>query len=84
MTFTGYEHETLRDARRHDWDDLLDVTDLLVDGPHVAARPDRERPWVGSTNQRFHFLTPRYRHLEAQLGFRTGWRSGSAPTVPSG
>jgi anaerobic ribonucleoside-triphosphate reductase activating protein len=67
MTFTGHELEHLRAARRPDWDALLDATDLLVDGPYMRERPDRRRPWVGSTNQRFHFLTPRYAHLACEL-----------------
>jgi anaerobic ribonucleoside-triphosphate reductase activating protein len=39
---------------------LLAATDVLVDGPFDAARPDVDRRWAGSTNQRFHYLTPRY------------------------
>ncbi len=66
-TFTGYTLEALRRARRADYDALLAITDLLVDGPFVQQRLDLGRPWVGSSNQRFHFLTDRYRHLEAEL-----------------
>jgi anaerobic ribonucleoside-triphosphate reductase activating protein len=60
MTFTGYEREALEAGDRPGWSDLLAVTDLLVDGPYDWRRPDTARPWVGSTNQRFHFLTDRY------------------------
>jgi anaerobic ribonucleoside-triphosphate reductase activating protein len=67
MTFSGYEYETLVTSSRSGWRDLLAVTDLLVDGPYVKSLPDHRRPWVGSTNQRFHFLTPRYRHLARML-----------------
>lgn len=68
MTFTGYEYEHLAgpDAPAGA-KDLLADTDLLVTGPYLAEAPDRVRPWVGSTNQRFHFLTPRYSHLRDQL-----------------
>ena len=66
MTFTGYTLEQLR--RRPDAALLLAHTDLLVDGPYRAGLPDNVRPWVGSTNQRFHFLTERYRRLESELG----------------
>jgi len=31
-----------------------------VDGPYVRELPDDRRRWIGSTNQRIHFLTPRY------------------------
>lgn len=67
LTFSGYTVEKIRRARRADWDALLGVTDLLIDGPYVRARLDLSRPWVGSSNQRYHFLTDRYRHLEPEL-----------------
>ncbi|GAB3135380.1 4Fe-4S single cluster domain-containing protein [Amycolatopsis stemonae] len=54
MTFTGHVREDLPPSK------LLDATDLLVDGPYLADRPEPSRPWVGSVNQRFHFLTDRY------------------------
>lgn len=66
MTFTGYRVERLRDAAtagRDDVANLLGATDLLVDGPYLRDRHDPDRPWVGSTNQRFHLLTDRYRGL---------------------
>jgi hypothetical protein len=46
----------------------IGVTDLLLDGPYVRDLTDTSRPWLGSSNQRYHFLTPRYRHLEVELG----------------
>lgn len=54
MTFTGHVLEELPPSK------LLASTDLLVDGPFLADRPEPARPWVGSVNQRFHFLTGRY------------------------
>ncbi|MBA3420826.1 MAG: radical SAM protein [Thermoleophilaceae bacterium] len=68
MTFSGYEYEVLRRADRAGWKDLLAATDLLVDGPFVSSLPDHQRPWVGSTNQQFRFLSSRYRHLADELG----------------
>jgi anaerobic ribonucleoside-triphosphate reductase activating protein len=70
MTFTGFTWQQLQQAvavGRSDVAALLRATDLLVDGPYLADRPDRHRPWVGSTNQRFRFLTERYAHLRDQL-----------------
>jgi anaerobic ribonucleoside-triphosphate reductase activating protein len=67
MTFTGFTLAELRHAERPGYAELLDATDLLVDGPFRREAPDLDRPWVGSTNQRFHFLTPRYRHLADEL-----------------
>jgi anaerobic ribonucleoside-triphosphate reductase activating protein len=70
MTFTGFTYEHLVEAAIDDSDicALLNATDLLVDGPYVAYSPDLTRPWVGSTNQGFRFLTDRYRHLDGALG----------------
>ena len=67
MTFTGHTLEHLQAAADDGVRALLAATDLLVDGPYEAGAPDPTRPWVGSTNQRFHFLSERYRHLESTL-----------------
>jgi anaerobic ribonucleoside-triphosphate reductase activating protein len=70
MTFSGlYRHELdAKAAQDKPTTDLLNSTDLLVDGPYLANYPDLIRPWVGSTNQRFHFLTERYEYLQDHLG----------------
>lgn len=64
MTFTGYTYGDLQrwSAGRQDIAALLAATDLLADGPYLADRPERHRPWVGSTNQGLRALTPRYRN----------------------
>jgi anaerobic ribonucleoside-triphosphate reductase activating protein len=67
MTFTGFTLEHLLQVGHTAIDRLLKATDLLVDGPYDASRADRSRPWVGSNNQRFHFLTARYDHLRDKL-----------------
>lgn len=68
MTFTGREYRHLTDANAPlGAAELVAATDLLVSGPYMASKPDLIRPWVGSTNQEFHFLTGRYRHLRDVL-----------------
>jgi anaerobic ribonucleoside-triphosphate reductase activating protein len=67
LTFTGYTLEALRARRDDAIEALLSVTDLLLAGPFRHEERDFSRPWVGSANQRFHFLTPRYAHLSEQL-----------------
>jgi len=67
VTFTGYILEDIIAASREDWQALLEVTDLLLDGPFVEELADLSRPWVGSSNQRYHFLTDRYRDLAEHL-----------------
>ena len=59
MIFSGYLLEDL--AAKPDSAQLLAATDILVDGPYDRDRPDTARRWIGSTNQRIHFLTDRYR-----------------------
>jgi anaerobic ribonucleoside-triphosphate reductase activating protein len=60
MVFTGY---TLEEARRLPGPavaELLAATDILVDGPYLRDQPEFERRWIGSANQRIHFVTGRY------------------------
>lgn len=61
MVFTGYTLEEARTLPEPRVADLLANTDILVDGPYVRELPDTQRRWIGSTNQRIHFLTDRYR-----------------------
>lgn len=67
MTFTGYLLEDLCQSGDSNTMKLLAATDLLVDGPFMRELLDTSRPWVGSSNQRYHFLTDRYCYLETQL-----------------
>lgn len=60
MIFTGYTLEELRDRHEPAVDRLLSETDLLVDGPYRRELPENGRRWIGSSNQRIHFLTDRY------------------------
>jgi len=39
---------------------LLSNIDLLIDGEFIEELTDYSRPWCGSSNQRYHFLTDRY------------------------
>jgi anaerobic ribonucleoside-triphosphate reductase activating protein len=60
MVFSGYTIEELRGRADPAVDGLLGATDILVDGPYLREQPDTERRWIGSKNQRIHFLTGRY------------------------
>jgi anaerobic ribonucleoside-triphosphate reductase activating protein len=60
MTFTGYTLEELRARSLPGSEELLTFTDILVDGPYLPERRETERNWVGSRNQRFHYLSRRH------------------------
>lgn len=60
MVYSGYTLEQARDLEDPNVGDLLNHIDILVDGPYIREQSDTTRRWVGSTNQRIHFLTNRY------------------------
>src|SRR5262245_1490382 len=60
MVFSGFTLEEARQMPDPAVGELMGLTDILVDGPYVRELPDTERRWIGSTNQRIHFLTDRY------------------------
>lgn len=60
MVFTGYTLTELQAAPLPGTEALLSYTDVLVDGRYIAALPETERAWAGSSNQVFHYLTDRY------------------------
>ena len=62
LTFTGLTYESILEEADPDRLELLKHTDLLIDGPYLQAEHDISRPWVGSRNQRYRFLTDRYSH----------------------
>ena len=69
MVFSGYTLEGLR--ARGDAADLLARTDLLVDGPYDQTQPEPRPPagrrWIGSANQRMHYLTAAYAPDDPQM-----------------
>ena len=60
MVFSGYTIEELQERADPEVAELIAHTDILVDGPYIREQPDTERRWIGSRNQRIHFLTTRY------------------------
>lgn len=65
MVFSGFTLEHLRTTIDPHTATLLAHTDILVDGPYLRDQPDTTRRWIGSINQRIHFLTDRYRFDES-------------------
>jgi len=61
LVFTGYVLEDVKNDALPFSEELLASVDLLVDGEFIESLYDNEREWVGSTNQRVHFLTDFYK-----------------------
>lgn len=59
MVFSGYLLEEARQMSDPAIAALLAETDILVDGPYLRALPETRRRWIGSSNQRIHFLSSR-------------------------
>ncbi len=66
MSYTGFTLEYLVEHGTNAQKTLLRQLDILIDGSYQADRHTNLR-WRGSDNQRVHFLTDRYRHLEHDL-----------------
>ena len=45
--------------------DLVNSVDLLIDGPFIESRLDKERLLLGSKNKGLHFITDRYIEQES-------------------
>lgn len=58
VCFTGNKLEVLKENPVNQ--KLLNNVDLLIDGEFIEELTDYSRPWCGSSNQRYHFLTDRY------------------------
>lgn len=69
MVYSGFALEELR--ARADRAGALASIDLLVDGRYDRTQPEPPPPlgrrWIGSTNQRMHFLTSAYRPDDPQM-----------------
>lgn len=56
ICFTGYRINTIKKK----FNNILNYIDILIDGKFDEKKKDFSRPWVGSSNQNYHFLTNRY------------------------
>lgn len=64
ICFTGFQKSTLENSPPGPGvADLLDQTDVLIDGPYIARLNDN-RGLRGSSNQRIHYLTDRLAGIE--------------------
>lgn len=58
IVFTGYEYKNLE--QRADFQELIKYVDILIDDRYEQDKTDYSRPWVGSSNQNYYFLSDRY------------------------
>lgn len=60
ILFTGYKYKDLINKESKNIDKIMKYTDLLIDGPFELENKDYSRPWIGSSNQNYIFLSNRY------------------------
>ena len=58
LAFSGYYYEQL--LQRGVNPEIFDYIDLLIEGPFEQELLDLSRPWVGSSNQKYRFLTDQW------------------------
>ncbi len=58
LLFTGYDFNIIKlsDSVK----ELIKYVDVLIDGKYEKNLTDYSRPWVGSSNQNYYFLTDKY------------------------
>ena len=62
IVFTGGDLDKLHESTDPDIQSIIDCSDVIIDGRYDESLRDFSRPMAGSSNQRFHFLTERYRY----------------------
>ncbi len=60
VCFTGYTIDELKLKKSQSVNDLISNIDVLIDGGFEQDKFDLSRPWTGSSNQRYIFLTDFY------------------------
>ena len=60
IIYSGFTIEELRDKK--ECAELLGLTDILIDGRYIKELDDG-RPYIGSSNQKLHYLTDRYKEI---------------------
>ncbi len=57
LCFTGKNYSEIKEK----YSKILPYLDLLIDGGFEEKNKDFSRPWVGSSNQNYYFLSDRYK-----------------------
>ncbi|WP_323735860.1 4Fe-4S single cluster domain-containing protein [Methanosphaera sp. ISO3-F5] len=67
VTFTGFNYNFIKKINDSNWNNLLEITDLLISGEFDINKMVQDKIWIGSSNQEYHFLSNRYKYLENKL-----------------
>ena len=65
MVYSGYTLEQIKKLEDANVFNFLNLIDILVDGPYVREQSDTSRRWIGSINQKVHYMTNRYSDNDA-------------------
>lgn len=66
LIYTGYTLEYILESKNSAWHSLISITDILIDGPYLKENPSN-KSLIGSSNQKIHYLSPRYKNLNKML-----------------
>lgn len=70
IIYSGFKIEEIK--KKEQMADLLNYTDILIDGQYIKELDD-ERPFIGSANQRLHYITERYKKI-GEIYYNTSCR----------
>lgn len=62
MLFTGHKYEKI--VKKDDMYKVIQLCDLVISEPFIKKMISNERRWIGSSNQKVHFITDRYSYLK--------------------
>ena len=57
ITYTGYTYDEIVSFNNKNMTDLLNITDVLIDGPYIDSLKDLKLAWRGSSNQKIYNFT---------------------------
>jgi len=66
IVFSGFRLEQIKQKNSTEWNALLALTDLLIDGPFIQSLACN-LPLRGSSNQTIHYLSDRYKRFQESL-----------------
>lgn len=64
MLFSGYTFEKIQ--KNYDMNKVIDLCDLVISEPFIQKQISYKRRWIGSSNQKVHFITDRYEYLKTE------------------